>query len=146
MRRLLLLAAIPLLACAEDWKGTIIDVHCQGMDPAIHERSCALHNAKKGLGLAMPGGRFLKFDKKGTAKALEAIQATPQENLAAEVKGTLKGDTIQVESVRVVATTATAAAAEHCPMMGGQETMSGHDHGAAQNGDCCPKCPTSPKQ
>jgi len=139
MRRLLLLAAIPLLACAEDWKGTIIDVHCQGMDPAIHERSCALHNGKKGLGLAIAGGRFLKFDKKGTAKALVAIQATPQENLAAEVTGTLKGDTIQVESVRVVAAPAAAASAEHCPMMGG------HDHTAAQNGDCCPKCPMTPK-
>jgi hypothetical protein len=142
--RLLLLAAIPLLACAEDWKGTIIDAHCQGMDPAIHERACTLHNAKKGLGLTMPGGRFLKFDKKGNAKALEAIQATQQENLAAEVTGTLKGDTIQVESVRVVA--ATASSVEHCPMMSAHDMMSGHDHTAAHDADCCPKCPMAPKQ
>jgi hypothetical protein len=141
MRRFaFLLMALPILAAAENWQGTIVDVHCKGMDPSIHLRACALHNAKQGLGLATSDGKFLKFDKKGSAKALAAINATKQEQLTAEVEGTLKGDTLQVDSVRLVdgAAKASAAMGEHCPMMTGTEH-------AAHDMDCCPKT-AAPKQ
>jgi hypothetical protein len=142
MRRFaFLLMALPLLAAAENWQGTIVDVHCKGMDPAIHLRACALHNARQGLGLATSEGKFLQFDKKGSAKALAAINATKQEQLTAEIEGTLKGDTLQVHSLRIVeaaSSKASAAMGEHCPM------MTGADH-AAHDMDCCPKT-AAPKQ
>ncbi|MBZ5728896.1 MAG: hypothetical protein LAP87_28440 [Acidobacteriia bacterium] len=121
------LVALPLLASAADWTGTIMDVHCKGMDPAMHTRECALHGAKQGLGLATADGKFLKFDKSGNAKALAAINASKEEKLTAQVTGTLKGDTIHVESVQITA----AQTGETATGMAGHGGMGmGMSHGA----------------
>jgi hypothetical protein len=96
---LLLLAS---LAFADQWTGSLIDVMCKDKDPATHTRKCAIACAKSGYGLVVAGGRFLKFDEAGNAQALKALRETPKEqDLKATVTGTLDGDVIQVQSIKI---------------------------------------------
>ncbi len=98
---LLSLIALPLLALAGTWTGTLMDVQCKGKGPATHTRECAINCGKAGLGLVTADGKFLKFDKNGNAKAQAALKAAKDDNLAVEVAGELKGDTIRVTSVQL---------------------------------------------
>ena len=90
------------LAFADTWNGTLVDVMCKNKDLASHATKCALTCSKSGYGLALAGGKFMKFDEAGNAKALAALKATSKEkDLKAKVTGTLDGDTVQVESIEL---------------------------------------------
>lgn len=90
-----------VLALAETWSGTVVDVMCKNNDLASHTKDCALSCAKSGFGIVLADGKFIKFDERGNAKALAALKATSKEkDLKAKVSGTLKEDVIQVESIQ----------------------------------------------
>ena len=90
------------LALAETWTGTLVDNMCKDKpDLASHTKKCALNCAKSGFGL-VTGGKFVKFDSAGNAKAVTALKASSKEkDLQATVTGTLQDDTIQVESIQI---------------------------------------------
>ncbi len=104
MKRLLALSAatalFSVMALAETWSGTLVDVMCKGKDLASHTTKCAIGCAKSGYGLVLSDGKFVKLDEAGNAKALAALKATSKEkDLKAKVTGTMDGDTVQVESI-----------------------------------------------
>ena len=102
MKLLALLALFSTLAFADTWSGTLVDVMCKNKDLASHTTKCALACSKSGYGLVLAGGKFVKFDEAGNAKALAALKATGKEkDLTAKVTGTLDGDTVQVESIEL---------------------------------------------
>jgi hypothetical protein len=92
------------LALAETWNGIVVDVMCKAKDVAGHTRQCALSPrcSGSGFGLVMADGKFVKFDEAGSSKALNALKASTKEtDLRAKVTGTLKGETIQVDSIEL---------------------------------------------
>ncbi len=69
---------------------------------AAHSKSCALEDdcASAGFGL-FSDGKWYKFDAAGDAKAQEMIEKTKKkDHIAAEVKGTIGGDTFTVVSIK----------------------------------------------
>jgi hypothetical protein len=91
-----------IVALAETWTGTVVDVMCKNNDLASHTKECALSCVKSGYGIVLSDGKFIKFDERGNAKALAAIKATNKEkDLKAKVAGTLKDDVIQVDSIQI---------------------------------------------
>jgi hypothetical protein len=95
-------AVTSVLAFAETWSGTVVDVMCKKNDLASHTKECAISCAKSGYGMVLADGKFMKFDERGNVKALAAIKATSKEkDLKAQVTGTIKEDVIQVESIEI---------------------------------------------
>ena len=95
-------AVSSVLALAETWSGTVVDVACKKNDLASHTKDCAISCAKSGYGVVLADGKFMKFDERGNVKALKAIKATSKEkDLKAKVTGTVKEDVIQVESIEI---------------------------------------------
>ena len=101
-------AAILALGCliaspaiAETWEGWLSDVACKSQDVSAHPVSCMLGCAKTGFGVVQRNGRFLKFDKPGSKKALELLKAArkDEKEIGIKVTGTPKGQTIEVESI-----------------------------------------------
>jgi len=129
----LLLIVLSIPASGETWKGTLLDITCQGKNNANHNRECALKCANTGLGISTPGGKFLKFDKNGNTMALAALKAATDDNLAAEVTGTLRGDTVKVSSFLL--------GGECCPK--GAQCCRKNKGKLSANGGCCQKKDTS---
>lgn len=95
-------AATSVLALAETWSGTVVDVMCKKNDLAGHTKECAISCSKSGYGIVLADGKFIKFDERGNVKALSALKASSKEkDLKAKVAGTLKEDVIQVESIEI---------------------------------------------
>lgn len=91
-----------VLAVAETWSGTLVDVMCKGKDLAGHTVKCAIGCAKSGYGLVLSDGKFMKLNETGNAKALAALKATSKEkDLKAKVTGTAEGDVIQVQTIEL---------------------------------------------
>ena len=101
MKRLIIAGSLlSVLAFAETWNGTLVDVMCKGKDLASHTKNCALGCAKSGFAVVLSDGRFLKLDEGGNGKALAALKATQKEkDLKVKVNGKLEGETIQVDSL-----------------------------------------------
>jgi hypothetical protein len=116
-----LLAGAAGVASAAQVQGILIDQTCSskaevrlvpgpriegGMIVAeAHTRECALMPAcqKTGYGVFTRDNKFLKFDEGGNRKALEALKASKKEdNLTVEVRGEIQGDTIKVESLKLL--------------------------------------------
>ena len=97
--------AFGALALAGEWQGHLMDAMCAAKmkdKAAGHKAKCALTCAKSGFGLVTADGKFVKFDEAGNAKALEALKGTSKEqDLMVKITGTLEGETIQVESLRI---------------------------------------------
>jgi hypothetical protein len=94
--------ALSMTVLAETWSGTLIDAMCKGRDPANHTRQCAISCSKSGYGVLASGGRFIRFDDAGNAKALAALKASKKEkDLRAKVTGSLDGDVIKVDSIEL---------------------------------------------
>src|SRR5580692_12089452 len=88
-------AATAVLALAETWSGTVVDVMCKKNDLASHTKDCAISCSKSGYGIVLADGKFIKFDERGNVKALAAIKATSKEkDLKAKVTGTIKEEVI----------------------------------------------------
>lgn len=101
---LLALTALPLAAATETWtNAALADGGCQKKvknTPDSHTRDCALKCASAGFGVFTADGHYLKFDAKGNEQALAALKATDKkDHLRVDVKGTLDGETIQVETL-----------------------------------------------
>ena len=89
-----------VLAMADSWTGTLVDVMCKGKDVAGHTRQCAVNCAKGGYGLVLADGKFVKLDESGNAMALSKLKAsTKDKDLKAKVSGKMDGDIIAVESI-----------------------------------------------
>jgi len=89
-------------AFAGSWSGTVVDVMCKGNDVANHTKDCALKCSKSGYGLVTSDGQFYKFDESGNAKALAALKkSTKDKDLKATVSGTMDGDVIKVEGIKM---------------------------------------------
>lgn len=106
MKRFALFAAatslFTVVAWADSWNGTLVDVMCKNKDLAGHTAKCGIACAKSGFGLVLTDGKFMKFDEAGNAKALAALKATSKEkDLKAKVTGALDGETVQVESIEI---------------------------------------------
>jgi hypothetical protein len=95
-------AAFALVAAAETYTGTVVDVMCKGKDLAGHTRECALGCAKSGYGLVTSDGKFVKFDEAGNAKTLAALKASKKDkDLKAKVDGKMEGDIIEVQTIEI---------------------------------------------
>src|SRR5208282_788924 len=87
-----------LMAAADSFSGTVVDVMCRGQDLTGHTRECALACAKSGYGLVTADGKFLKFDESGNARTLAALKKlTKEKDLKAKVSGTMDGEVLQVQ-------------------------------------------------
>lgn len=90
-----------LLAAADSWTGTVVDVMCKGRDLSGHTKDCAVKCAKGGYGLVLADGKFVKFDESGNARALKALKdLTKEKDLKAKVTGSLDGDVIKVATIQ----------------------------------------------
>jgi hypothetical protein len=101
-------------------KGVIIDKQCSskaevrvlptgiegGMIVAeAHTRECALMPAcqKSGYGIFTWDQKFLSFDAAGSRKALELIKSSKKlDDFEVEVTGVVDGNTIKVESIKLL--------------------------------------------
>jgi hypothetical protein len=106
MKRILVVVGLTAAAAlAGEWQGHLMDAMCAAKlkdKAASHKAKCALSCAKSGFGLVTAEGKFIKFDESGNAKAQEALKGTTKEqDLMVKVTGTLDGETIQVESLRI---------------------------------------------
>jgi N-acetyl-beta-hexosaminidase len=89
-------------AFAGTWSGTVVDVNCKAKDLAKHTRQCALGCAKSGFGVVLADGKFVKFDEAGNAKTVEMLKAATKEaDLKVEVSGTLHGEVLHVDSIKL---------------------------------------------
>jgi hypothetical protein len=101
------LMAAPAFAAPRNFNDvSIVDVACSKKAPAegdAHTKGCALACAKSGFGIMTADKKFLKFDADGNAKILEQIKSTDKtDHLRVNVTGDVQGDTIKVESVKLL--------------------------------------------
>ncbi|HEY1241846.1 MAG TPA: hypothetical protein VH640_03790 [Bryobacteraceae bacterium] len=115
-----LVAGLAGVASATDVKGVLMDKACSGKAEVrvlptgieggmivaeAHTRECALMPAcqKSGYGVFTYDQKFLAFDPAGNRKAVEAIKASKKlDDLEVQVTGEIKGDTIKVESLKLL--------------------------------------------
>lgn len=115
-----LLAGFAGVASATEVKGVLMDKACSGKAEVrvlstgieggmivaeAHTRECALMPAcqKSGYGVFTYDQKFFAFDPAGSRKALEAIKASKKlDDLEVVVTGEIKGDTIKVESLKLL--------------------------------------------
>ncbi len=115
-----LVAGLAGVASAAEVKGVLMDKACSGKAEVrvlstgieggmivaeAHTRECALMPAcqKSGYGIFTYDQKFFAFDPAGSRKALEAIKASKKlDDLEVVVTGEIKGDTIKVESLKLL--------------------------------------------
>ena len=96
------LVVTSVLALAETWSGTVVDVMCKKNDLASHTKDCAISCAKSGFGILDKDGNYLKFDDKGNQEALKLLQNTSKkDHLRVNVTGSKDGGVIHVQSVKM---------------------------------------------
>ncbi len=97
----------PLIAATQTWTDVpLVDQKCSAKLNATtadtHTRTCALACESSGYGIMTADGTFLKFDKAGSQKALDALKAsTKKDHLRATVTGDIEGGTIKVQSIKL---------------------------------------------
>jgi hypothetical protein len=70
--------------------------------PDSHTRECALKCQAGGYGILTTDKKFIKFDAAGNSKITEALKASDRkDHLRVEVSGEVKGDTLEVTSVKL---------------------------------------------
>jgi Tfp pilus assembly ATPase PilU len=107
MAVLLGLCAVPSLFAGENFKDVpVVDVNCSAKvaaDPDSHTRACALKCEASGFGIVTMDKKFLKFDVDGNKKIVEALKASDKkDHLRVDVSGDVKGDTLQVTSIKLL--------------------------------------------
>jgi VCBS repeat-containing protein len=93
-------------AFAEEWTNVaLIDHHCLSKfkaDPDAHPTSCLIQCAKSGYGIITADGKWLKFDKAGNEKALEALKATDKkDHIRVNVTGEVKNGVLEVTQLSI---------------------------------------------
>ena len=101
------MCAIPAFAASETFSDvSVIDSNCSkkaAADPDSHTRDCALKCQASGYGVITKDHKFLKFDAAGNAKITEALKASDKkDHLRVDVAGDVKGDTLQVSSIKLL--------------------------------------------
>lgn len=101
------LAVAPAFAAAQTYKDVpVVDVNCSkkvAAAPDSHTRECALKCAGSGFGIVTSDQHFLKFDAAGNKKITEELKSSSKkDHLRVDVDGTVKGDTLQVSSVKLL--------------------------------------------
>jgi hypothetical protein len=116
-----LLAGFTAVASAAQVKGFLMDVHCSSqarerlipggqlvggvITAEAHTRACDLKPEcqRSGYGVFTYDEKFIKFDAAGNRKALAALKASKKlDDVQVEVTGVMKGDTIKVESLKLL--------------------------------------------
>ena len=100
------LAGIPAIALGATFNNVaVVDVNCSRKvadNPDAHTRDCALKCAQSGFGIVTSEKKFLKFDAAGNAKIVEELKASDKpDHLRVNVTGDVKGDTLNVKSVKL---------------------------------------------
>jgi hypothetical protein len=101
------LMSAPALAATQSFNDvSVIDVSCSKKAAAnldAHTRQCALVCSKSGYGIMTADNQYLKFDAEGNAKILEQLKAsTKTDHLRVNVTGDVQGDTLKVQSVKLL--------------------------------------------
>ena len=101
------LLATPALAETKTFNDvSVVDVMCSkkaAANPDAHTRACALQCEDSGYGILTSDGTFLKFDADGNAKMTAELKASKKtDHLRVNVKGNVDGDTIKVDSVKLL--------------------------------------------
>jgi len=104
---LAVLCAAPAFASAESYKNApVVDVNCSkkvAASPDSHTRECALKCTGSGFGIVTQDQHFLKFDAAGNKKITEELKSSKKkDHLRVDVEGTVKGDTLEVSSVKLL--------------------------------------------
>lgn len=106
LRLSVFLAILSVVAFAETWSGKLVDAACADQQKT---EACVPTASTTAFALNS-GGKMLKLDAAGNAKASEALKnrensadrsKDPNREMTATIKGTLNGDVIQVESIKV---------------------------------------------
>jgi type 1 fimbria pilin len=81
--------------------GNIVDKHCSGADLATHGKGCVLSQKCYDSGLGVfADGKFIAFDKDGSAKAKAALEASKKDKGAKfKVTGTVTNGTMTVAKI-----------------------------------------------
>lgn len=109
------LAILATAAFAETWSGKLVDANCatqakSGASSQSSAESSCTPTASTTAFAIKTGSKVLKLDDAGNTKAADALKTrenganrSKSENaeMTATVKGTLSGDTIQVQSIDV---------------------------------------------
>ena len=98
---------LPAVAAPETYKDVpLVDVNCSkkvAADPDSHTRACALKCEGSGFGVITGDKQFLKFDAEGNKEVVAALKASDKkDHLRVDVSGDVKGDTLQVKSVKLL--------------------------------------------
>ena len=101
------LFAVPMFAASETFSDVpLVDVNCSkkvAADPDSHTRACALKCEGSGFGVITGDKQFLKFDAEGNKEVVAALKASDKkDHLRVDVSGDVKGDTLQVKSVKLL--------------------------------------------
>jgi hypothetical protein len=84
----------------------VVDVMCSkkvAANPDAHTRECALACEDSGFGIVTADGKFLKFDADGNTKMAAELKASKKvDHIRVDVKGNVDGDTIKVDSVKLL--------------------------------------------
>lgn len=99
--------AMPAFAASETFSDvSVVDSNCSkkvAADPDSHTRDCALKCQASGYGIITKDHKFLKFDAAGNTKIGEALKASDKkDHLRVDVTGDVKGDTLQVSSIKLL--------------------------------------------
>ncbi|MGB6191979.1 MAG: hypothetical protein WBF42_05905 [Terracidiphilus sp.] len=101
------LIAAPAFALAATYDNVpVVDVNCSrkaAANPDAHTRDCALKCAASGFGIVTSDQHFIKFDAAGNAKIVDQLKASGKtDHLRVNVTGDVKGDTLQVKTVKLL--------------------------------------------
>jgi len=101
------LLATPALAAPKSFKDvSVVDVNCSSKvadNADAHTRDCALKCEKSGFGIVTEDKQFLKFDADGNAKILKQLKNSKEtDHLRVNVKGDVNGDTLKVDSIKLL--------------------------------------------
>jgi len=108
-----LVAAFAWVVPAAELEGILMDQMCSmkalqeggQKAAAMHTRDCALMPdcVKSGYGLVTADNKFLAFDAEGSQKAEKALRSSKKkDNIRVKVTGEQLGDTIQVNSLKIL--------------------------------------------
>jgi hypothetical protein len=101
------MCALRVFAAPATYKDVpVVDSNCSkkvAADPDAHTRECALKCQMSGYGILTNDHQFLRFDSAGNAKIAEALKASDKkDHLRVDVTGEVKGDTIEVTSIKLL--------------------------------------------
>jgi hypothetical protein len=112
MRKLMLLAlsaalTLPVMAANKAFNNVpVVDVKCSqkaSADPDSHTRSCLLMCQASGFGIVTEGHQFIRFDKEGNARVLEALKnSQKKDHLRVDVSGDVESDTLKVKTIKLL--------------------------------------------